>query len=263
MPIGLLYHPSVSLPVGLGIGAYGLGLAGIGVALWRRSPVDLALLALVAAYLLLVGFSQEVFLRYALPLLPPLCLLAGSVVRLGAVRPLHPAAVAVLALGLLLPSALNSIQGDRLLSAPDTRELAARWLSANVPAGSEIVVPNYWGQPYYDREEIGTRPLHPLDLAGDPLADSFQLGLYSDRFAVNRPGGSSCYQLFESGPPLQSPLPTVPAGAAVVATFLPYRGSPPAGAAYDPLDSFYLPLTGFGSITRPGPAIVIVEGCRQ
>jgi 4-amino-4-deoxy-L-arabinose transferase-like glycosyltransferase len=259
LPIGLIYHPTVSLPAGLGLGACALGLAGIGVALWRRSPTDLALLALLAAYLLLVGFSQEVFLRYALPLLPPLCLLAGGTLRLAGGRRLPAAALAVLAAGLLAPSALTSIQGDRLLTVTDTRELAARWLLANAPPGSELVVANYWGEPFYDQEAIRSRPLHPLYLAGDSLPDSFQLGLYSDHFVINRPGGV-CYRVDESGPPWQSPPPPVPAGA-VLATFTPYSGTPPAGAVYDPLDAFYLPLSGFGSITRPGPSIVISEGC--
>ena len=261
LPIGFLYHPTVSLPAGLGLGAYALSLAGIGVALWRRSPIDRALLALVAAYLLLVGFSQEVFLRYSLPLFPPLCLLAGGVIRMAGARRLPAAALAVLATGLLVPSALTSIQGDRLLAVTDTRQLAARWLLANAAPGSELMVPNYWGEPFYDQEEIRTRPLHPLYLAGDPLPDSFQLGLYTDRFVINRPGGSTCYRVFESGPPWQSPLPSVPAGATVVASFTPYSGTPPAGGVYDPLDSFYLPLAGFGSIVRPGPSIVITEGC--
>jgi 4-amino-4-deoxy-L-arabinose transferase-like glycosyltransferase len=262
MPIGFVYHPTVSLPAGLGIGAYALSLAGIGVALWRRTPIDLALLALVAAYLLLVGFSQEVFLRYALPLLPPLCLLAGGVVRLAGARRLPAIALAVLAAALLVPSALTSVQGDRLLTATDTRELAARWLLANAPPGSEVVVPNYWGELFYDGEAIRTRPLHPLYLAGDPLPDSFQLGRYTDRLVVNRPGGSSCYQVYESGPPWQSGV-AIPIGGMSSQVFTPYSGSAPTGAVYDPLDSFYLPLAGFGSITRPGPSIVITEGCSQ
>jgi 4-amino-4-deoxy-L-arabinose transferase-like glycosyltransferase len=261
LPIGFVYHPTVSLPAGLGIGAYALALAGIGVALWRRSPVDRALLALLAAYLLLVGFSQEVFLRYALPLLPPLCLLAGGAVRAVAGGRLPAAAVAVLAAGLLAPSALTSIQSDRLLTATDTRQLAARWLIANAPAGSELIVPNYCGELFYDLKEIRVLSLCPLYLAGDGLSDSFQLGLYSDRFVVNRPSSSGCYQVYESGPPWQAPPPSVPAGATVVASFTPYSGTPPASAVYDPLDSFYLPLAGFGSIERPGPSIVITEGC--
>jgi len=153
------------------------------------------------------------------------------------------------------------VQGDRLLGARDTRQLAASWLLANAPPGSEVMVPNYWGEPFYDREAIRTRPLHPLYLSGYELPDSFQLGRFTDRFTVNRAGGSACYQVHESGPPWQAPPPAVPAGATVVATFKPYSGGPPAGAVYDPLDAFYLPIAGFGGIERPGPSIVISEGC--
>jgi hypothetical protein len=46
-----------------------------------------------------------------------------------------------------------------------------------------------------------------------------------------------------------------------VASFTPYAGAPPPNAVYDPLDAFYLPLAGFGSVQRPGPSIVITEGC--
>jgi len=259
LPIGLLYHPTVSLPAGLGLSAYGVSLVGIVVAFWRRSPTDRALLALVAAYLLLVGFSQEVFLRYALPLLPPLCLLAGRAFQPPAGR-MH-ARMAVLAALVLAPSAAMSIQGDRLLTATDTRVEAAFWLLANAAPGSELVLPNYWGEPFYDAEAIRTRPLHPLYLAGDALPDSFQLGRFSDRFVINRAVGTHCYQVYESGPPWQAPPPTVPAGATVVATFRPYSRAAPAGNVYDPLDSFYLPLAGFGNVDRPGPSIVITDGC--
>ncbi len=261
LPIGFVYHPTVSLPNGLGLGVYALSLAGIGVALWRRQGSDLALLAMLAAYLLLVGFSREVFLRYALPVLPALCLLAGGALRPAVVRRLPYAAIAALAALLLAPSALTSIEGDLLLAATDTRVEAAFWLLTNVAPGSELVVQNYWGEPFYDQEAIRTRPLHPLYLAGDPLPDGFQLGRFSDRYVINRPGESSCYQVYESGPPWQSPPPPVPAGAKVVASFTPYAGAPPPNAVYDPLDAFYLPLAGFGSIQRPGPSIVITEGC--
>jgi 4-amino-4-deoxy-L-arabinose transferase-like glycosyltransferase len=261
MPIGLIYHPTVSLPAGLGPGTYLAAIAGIGLALWRRAATDLALLALVGAYLLLVGFSQEVFLRYALPLLPPLCLLAGGAVGMVAYRRPPTVALTVLVAAMLLPSLATSIQGDRLLAATDTRELAARWLMATAPPGSEVIVPSYWGELFYDAEAIRTRPLHPLYLAGDPLPDSFQLGLYTDRLVVNRPGGSACYQVYESGPPWQATSVPIPSGGRSTAVFQPFSGQPPGGAVYDPLDAFYLPLAGFGDLTRPGPTIYISEGC--
>ena len=261
MPIGFIYHPLVSIPVGLGY-AFVFAIAGAAMALWWRRPADLALLALIAANLLVIGFSHEVFIRYVLPLLPALCLLAGRSVSEPGVfvgfRWRVAQAIAVAAI--LLPSLANSITSDRLLTATDTRVLAARWLGANAPAGSELIISNYWGEPYYDRQSILTHPLHPLYLTGDFLPDSFELGIYSDRFAFNRPGTGSCYRVDGSGPPWQWPPPT-PRSGTVVASFKPYSGAPPATAVYDELDAFYLPLAGFGSIQRPGPSIVISNGC--
>jgi 4-amino-4-deoxy-L-arabinose transferase-like glycosyltransferase len=268
LAIGFLYHPTVSLPVGLGLGSYALGLAGIAVAIRIRNRTDLALLAFLAASYLLVGFSHEVFIRYALPMAIGLCLLAGGLLRPSALLQLvsasrlQAAAFAVILAVPLAPSLLTSIRGDQLLTVTDTRVLAARWLIANAPAGSRLQIDSYWGEPVYDQEEVRTEPLHPLYLAGDPLPDSFQLGIYTSRFVVNRSGGPSCYRILESGPPWQAPGPVIPAGEKLAAIIYPYSGAPPTAAVYDPLDAFYLPLSGFGSIERPGPTIVITEGCR-
>jgi hypothetical protein len=256
LPIGLVYHPVASLPFGLGLGAYALALAGAAVALVRRRRSDLALLAFLLAYLLSVGFSHEVFYRYVLPALPPLCLLAGGVVR--SLPPGRPARAAALlgALLLLLPSAYASVTTDRLLGATDTREQAARWLLDHAPAGSGLRISSYWGQPFYDEEELGRRRLNPLYVTGDPIADSFQQGVYTDRFRINR-AGSPCFTVAESGPPWQAPLPATDRPPAAV--FQPYVGSAPRGAVYDPIDSFYLPIWGFAGIERPGASIVITR----
>ena len=258
LAIGFVYHPSVSLPAGLGAGAYLLCLAGIALALWRRGRADLALLAFLATAYLLIGFSHEVFIRYVLLLLPALCLLAGGLARVAGGSRSRSAAIAAVAGILLVPSLAASVASDRLLATTDTRVLAARWLEANAPAGSEVMIDSYWAQPLYDREELPARPLHPLYLTGREIPDSFQLGLYTTRFAINR-AGTPCYRLSASAAPFQSPPAAV--GGQVVATFLPYQGAPPAAAVYDPLDSFYLPLEGFGTLERPGPSIVISSGC--
>ena len=258
LAVGFLYHPSVSLPAGLGAGAYLLSLAGIAVALGQRSRADLALLAFLAASYLATGFSHEVFIRYTLLLLPALCLLAGGAVRLAGESRSRAIVAAAIAAVLLVPSLAASVVSDRLLDVTDTRVLAARWLEANAPAGSEVRIDSYWAQPFYDAQELPARPLHPLYLTGREIPDSFQLGLYTTRFAVNRPG-TPCYRLSESAAPYQAPPPEV--AGQVVARFLPYGGTPPVAAVYDPLDSFYLPLEGFGTLQRPGPSIVISEGC--
>jgi hypothetical protein len=256
-PIGLVYHPTVSLPYGLGFGTYALALAGVVLAVVRRRPLDVALLAYLAASLAVVGFSHEVFWRYALPMLPALCLLAGGLARLARDRRTLWAGTGA-ALLLMAPSAYASVATDRLLGAADTRQQAAGWLLRNAPAGSEVRIDSYWGQPFYDASELENRPLHPLYITGNPVADSFEQGRFTDRFAVNRPGGA-CYTLVESGPPWQSPPPRT--GRPPVAIFTPYAGTPPQGGRYDPLDAFYVPIWGFGGLERPGPSIAIVDRC--
>jgi hypothetical protein len=257
LPAGWLYHPTVSLPFGLGPGAYAMALGGLVLALVRRQPVDVALVAFVLVYGCLVGFSHEVFFRYVLPVLPALCLLAGGLTRL--VRPGPQAAVgAAAALLLLAPGAAASISGDRLLGQTDTRGQAADWLLANAPPGSEVRVDSYWVQPFYDSAELESRPLHPLYVTGNRTADSFEPGRFSDRFHTGRPG-RPCFRVLTSGPPWQGPPPE--AGRAPSARFQPYAGTAPPSGVYDPLDAFYLPLWGFGSLQRPGPSIAIVRDC--
>jgi hypothetical protein len=259
MPPGWLYHATRSLPFGLGLGAYALALIGVAVAAARRSRDDLALLAFLAAGYLPIAVSHEVFFRYVLPLLPALCILAGGALRAVSGRWLAPTTAACMLL--LVPSVWNSVQGDRLLGMTDTRAEAAAWLEANAPAGSAVVVANYWGQPFYSANELGHNPLHPLYASGNAIADSFQQGRFTRRFEMTAGGSSAapdCYRLIESDPPWQTAT-WGPGGPAADAGFMP--GGPESGAVYDPLDSFYLPIWGFDGIERPGPAILLQRRC--
>jgi hypothetical protein len=259
LPLGLIYHPVVSLPFGLGFGTFALTLAGLGLAAVRRRPLDLALVAFLLVYLVVIGLTHEDFWRYVMPMLPALSLLAGGLVAL---LPTAAPARAVFLAGfliLLAPSAYASFTTDRLLGETDTRRQAADWLLHNAPAQSALSIGNYWAQPLYDGTELAGRPLHPLYLTGDPIVDSFQQGLFTDRFRVNQPG-EPCYTLAESGPPWQTPPPATSGTA--LAVFRPYSGTvAAAGARYDPLDAFYLPIWGFAGLERPGPSIAIVAGC--
>lgn len=255
--IGFVQHSTASLPFGLGLGSFALALAGAAAAAVRRRPADVSLLAFTIAYALIIGFSHEAFFRYVMPILPALCLFAGGLAQAVPAR-LPVAAVAAGAVALMLPSAYASLQTDRLLGATDTRRQSADWLLRNAPAGSEVRIDSYWGQPFYDAHEVQQDRLLKLYITGDWTADSFEPGRYTERFRINRQG-TPCYTVLESGPPWQSPPPG--SSAAPAAVFLPYAGSPPEHAVYDPLDSFYLPIWGFDSLQRPGPSVVIVEGC--
>jgi hypothetical protein len=92
-------------------------------------------------------------------------------------------------------------------------------------------------------------------VTGNSIADSFEQGRFTDRFAIDRPG-DPCFAVLESGPPWQAPVPRT--DRPPLAVFTPYAGAPPDGR-YDPLDSFFLPIWGFGGLQRPGPSIVITD----
>lgn len=242
-PLGWFYHPVVSLPFGLGLGAYALALAGAVVAAIRRQPVDRALLIYVAVYLIVVGAGHEVFWRYVLPLVPALASLAGGLLRALPERAVGPGlAVALL---LLIPSAWASANTDRLLAATDTRAQAAGWLQANAPPGATIQAA-YYVSPFYDQEMVdGNRRW-----SGNALAAGFMQGRYTDRYLIGGPDPD--YVLVGSSIAGQGPPPGM-AGRPVLATFSPGR----SGAVYDPIDSFYVPIWGFDGLMRPGPTIVI------
>jgi 4-amino-4-deoxy-L-arabinose transferase-like glycosyltransferase len=256
--VGWIYHPTASLPFGLGLGTCALAVAGLVLGLVRRQPADVALIAFLVVYAALVGFSHEVFFRYVMPMLPALCLAAGGLMRL-ARGPRATSAAALAALVLMVPSAAASVAGDRLLGATDTRQQAAAWLTANAPAGSELRISSYWSQPFYDQSEVQRRRLNPLYVSGNWTADSFEQGRFTSRFLTNR-SGTPCFVISASGPPWQGPLPG--GQRRPVAVFTPYAGpAATPGAVYDRLDAFYLPLWGFGNLQRPGPSIAIFEGC--
>ena len=240
---GWIYHPTVSLPYGMGLGGYALALGGLVMAAVTRTRADVALLAFVATYMLAVGASHEVFWRYVLPTLPALAMLAGGLLRAIPGR-LMPPAVAV-ALALLLPSLWASVSADRLLATTDTRIQAADWLMAHAPDGATIESA-YYVSPFYDQAMVdGNRRW-----VDDELAAGFMQGRYTTRFRLNVDDPD--YVIAGSSLPGQDPPATV-AGRPALATFSPGR----SGGIYDPIDAFYLPIWGFAGLERPGPSIVI------
>ena len=121
-------YPGVFLVVPLVVAAWGQ---------WRRLAVGLV--AMVAAFAASSPFVLVYFLdlltirahfdRYTLPLIPPLAALASRF------RPLAPVTLLLLVVPLTW-----SIRDTKELTRTDTRVVAARWVEAHVPAGSEVAV---------------------------------------------------------------------------------------------------------------------------
>ena len=125
--------------------AWGLGF---GVALWRRRPADLILVAfLVPAFLAAaaIPWLDERFLVYLVP--PASVLVARLLVGLAdraAGRPLARAAVGLLVLALLAADLGRSAWQGVLLSLPDTRVLAGRWFEAHIPRATRVAMEGYF-----------------------------------------------------------------------------------------------------------------------
>jgi hypothetical protein len=249
-----------SLRLGFGTLATGIGVAGLVLACVR--PERRALVPLVAftlAYGAVLARTPLVLNRYAVPLAPPLAVLAAYAI--GAVpRPLG--AIATLAIaGLALPS---SIQHDRLLATEDTRVTAARWIERHRADGAPIYLGGTPGSIGYGGPDVAP-PIHvpgvpDVDVRyfepkpGDP-GDARRLLPYAGGVVVTS----------EHPSPLLERAGTKPADVALlerhgrVVLYLPIEHAPDPSRVYEPFDLHYLPFTGLATLARPGPHVRIWE----
>jgi 4-amino-4-deoxy-L-arabinose transferase-like glycosyltransferase len=113
-------------------------------------------LALIAAvpllYLAFMSTQKLFFARFAIPLLPFLALLAGYSIQRAADFVRRPAwrealILLLVAAAVTQPLALT-LRHITLLGEPDTREMAANWVSENVPPEASIAVEVHAGMNY-------------------------------------------------------------------------------------------------------------------
>jgi hypothetical protein len=196
------------------------------------------------------------FARFALPLIPFGCLLAAY----GVVQLAGPARGARPRLGLALVGCLLAVGPPLALSArlawlgreTDTRVLAERWLTDNLPPGTKVAAQSYslpnWSPVDGSRRSYELSVFTPLSAARqfDRLAcDGNQYLLISSFRAdrqrtVGRPGAPTGYELLATR-------------ARLVATFSPVDG-PDQPPAFNP-DEIGLPYWTIERYDRPGPTI--------
>lgn len=202
-PPAALYHLGISLPITLEWPLFLLCLGGVGWALARRTTERWMLLLFLLPSFLALATAERKFVRYVIPLLPPLIVLgAGALSDLSRIRGRGVRALAAgAALATVAGAAGSSIAHLGLFTAPDSRDRAADWLRSHAgPADLVALGADPW---YY------TPPLHPsagsvkvlLPFGGPPVWDrpgGEGLALWQgDRFRVLAP---------RSVPP-QGPLP--------------------------------------------------------
>jgi hypothetical protein len=253
-----------------------LAVIGVAYAAWRRQPADVIILAFLVVYFLLIGAGRSVFLRYADPMIPPLLLLGGrafaALVELtaqGRARRLALGAAFVL---IAVAPLVHDVRYDLLIQQTDTRTLAYDWLAQHVPAGGRAAVP-YMAGPAHDQAMIDSGE-HSHG-ATDPYIAAFLDSRLETRYTIREltrddlqltsldsfrkegivyvvvgyeTPGTGCGTLSpleralrDQGPPL--------------ASFSPTNGCP--DSVFDPIDTYYVPLAGYGDWVRPGPQIRI------
>ena len=257
---------------GLGIPLAAVALVGAATAVARRERALVPLLFFTAVYGWIVWRSPLVFNRYALPLAPPLAVLAAY-----ALHRWTPFGVRVVAVAALVAIALPTcLAYDSLLAREDTRVASARWLREHVRPEAAIFLPGTLMTAMYVGPDL-SRPLVglPADRA-DELARRTgppfpRVRRYHDPNAA-------------SGRTASGPARLAPWANGIVVTSETYDGpfrreSTPFRAVtdleayayllgdfpvermrdfrtYEP-DLNYVPMTGLSTLLRPGPHIRI------
>lgn len=247
---GWIYHATHSLPYGVGLGAFAAAIIGVVPFARRHRDAALILAGFAVSFYVALGSGYTVFFRYVLPLVPFLCLLAAAGVdsvsgwvarRFGAAPPAVLAVAVAVTLG---PALLYAVWFDALLARTDTRVLAGEWLTAQLAPGDTV----------HDAGGIYTR----LDLWRVPVTR-----VPYDAEAGTFAGRELPQWLVLHTSPLRAYTPTPPALARLAREryVLTYEvrgrrpGAPPG--LYDRQDAFFLPVTGFAGILRPGPDIAV------
>ena len=258
-----------SLAWGLGPPLLVAAVAGIGLALVSRRPSALV----VASFPLLLwgylGGELLMFARFMIPAVPALCALAGMAVERATSRPTSGERAAAgstrgdrvafgLAAALGALPLLSTIRHDHLLTRPDTRTLATRWIEANVPSGTPVLLqsagpdlqpadddPVPGAHVHYVVEKVGTLDL-PDRTLDEWRADGWEILVTSSHAAERRlldPGQDAAYRTYyaelEAELPLLAEFPPLAQGAAVPFVYA----------------QIYGPATDLWRIERPGPTV--------
>jgi Dolichyl-phosphate-mannose-protein mannosyltransferase len=290
--VGWIDHLVVSLRHGLGLPLLLTSLAGIALVVRKEKGKAWILLSFPVVYYALMGRGYRNFTRYAVPLVPFLCIAAGWCVGfLGAAMArrwtpgVRIAMMSLLSCAILLPSLVNSARFDALLLEVDTRVAARQYVESTIAAGESVgLLPLTFGDlDLYPTSEALARQAQaePPGSIGWRIASArleaveakthpgYRLWEYDSRSRRFTWGGT----IMDSVPDVlileESPLPVLKRkppeeiGAlasreySLTKSFLAYGDL--SGSVFDELDIFYLPLDGFRNFSRPGPNIFIYE----
>ena len=237
---------------------------------------------------MIAGSGKTVFMRYMLPLVPFFCVGAARILGLCSERLRWPW-ICLLAALMAGPTAYSTWQHNQLLQKLDTRLAAATWIESNVPSNSKIaMVGSEYGFPAVRRSDtwlqeriidlqsanISARRLQYLRKSGSAKVEptyyvvevssghSDNLRSAHKKFDLNRLRAEGVDWILLQDYPLaysktdSSILADLPLQATSVALFDPIAKGEII-PKFDPLDAYYVPVSGFSAIKQPGPKLEI------
>ena len=241
---GWIHHLTITLRYGLGLPLLTAGIVGLVLMVWREGYRGVLVMVFPVAYYVVSGSGRTVFARHALPLVPFLCLSAAYLVSTAANGlvshrrrpPWRAAAAAVLTALVLLPSALSIVAFSRVIAREDSRAIARRWIESRFAAGTTILQLGQTNGHVY----IYYEPRYVLSQVPSAFRPTLVV-LVSSPLAA---------------PHLDSIAPWVKREYDL--QFAQQVVSEDDGAnIYDRQDEFFVPLSGFHDIERPGPNLHI------
>jgi hypothetical protein len=248
---GWIHHVTSSLRYGIGIPLLFTGFLGLVLLLARDRRKGALIVLFPLSYYLIVGSGYTVFARYIIPVIPFVCLTAAHAVtetaewtgvRLRRAQ-WKPALAALTVVCLSWPSVQSILGFNRIVSRTDSRVLVRAWLEQYVPPGSTIA-------------QLGTDGGHVLVFQHDSSEVKY---IRSD---LTQPGARPDIVIVNTSPLVaQNRL----SSRQVRILSRDYERAIVVNAVdldehaniYDWQDDFFVPLTGFTGIERPGPNLTI------
>jgi hypothetical protein len=232
---------------GAGLPAALLAPLALAWGLAARRPLPRVAAIATLAYFFVVGSAVTTQSRYLSPIVPLVAILeAGALAalarRLVADRRRAALAAALPTAAIAAPALAKAVAHDRIAARTDTRVLATEWLAAHTAPGDTIAVFGAriwpWGAPQLPPGRRGVAPA--------PTAEG--LAAAHARWVV-----AHDHPLFSSRVPAK--FAALVPRLRLVAEFDPFVPGRRNEAVFEPTDAYYIPMHGFGAVTRPGPHV--------
>ena len=247
---GWHHHATSTLRYGVGLPMLCAAVFGMLLLIVRDRRKGILVALFPVSYYMLLGSGYTVFARYMLPVVPFLCLTAAygvtETARWLAARmnraSAMPALVTAATAGILWPSAQSVVQFDRIISRTDSRVLARQWLERTIPPGATIA-------------QVGEPGGHVLLFERDRSEPQYRAA------DISRPGARPDVVIVNSSPLGASDQVTNRVRRILAREYdtgvFQHAAAFETRNVYDWQDQFFVPLSGFEGIERPGPNVRI------